>query len=92
MAGVAIFTGVPDTGVTGSLLGDGLVMLGTVFAALYVVVSSRLVSQVPPAALAALQQSVGLVATLLLLVAWLPLKTSIDEIVRRYRCLKLWAL
>lgn len=82
MAGVAIVTGVHNNGDTGSLLGDGLVVLGTLFAALYVVVSSRLVSHVPPVALAALQQSVGLVFALVLLVAWLPLEAIIGEIVR----------
>lgn len=59
MAGVAIVTGAHGNGGAGSLLGDGLVVLGTIFAALYVVVSSRLVTHIPPVALAALQQSVA---------------------------------
>ena len=81
MAGVAIVTGAHH-GDTGSLPGDGLVVFGTIFAALYVVASSRLVSHISPVALAALQQSVGLAFALLLLVAWLPLESSIDELVR----------
>lgn len=63
MAGVAMITGAHGSG-DGSPLGDGLVVLGTVFAALYVVVSSRLVSQLT---LAALQQSVGLVFAIVFL-------------------------
>lgn len=45
---------------TGDARGNALVLLGTVFAALYVVRSSRLVAQVQPLLLAALQQSVGI--------------------------------
>jgi drug/metabolite transporter (DMT)-like permease len=44
--------------------GNALVLLGTLFAALYVVRSSRFVANIAPLALAALQQSVGLLATL----------------------------
>lgn len=47
--------------------GDLLVLLGTVFAALYVVSSSRFVTRIAPLPLAALQQSVGLIAALILL-------------------------
>lgn len=69
MAGVAMITGAHGSG-DGSPLGDGLVVLGTVFAALYVVVSSRLVSQLTPVTLAALQQSVGLVFAVVFLLVW----------------------
>jgi drug/metabolite transporter (DMT)-like permease len=82
MAGVAMVTGARNGDSSGSLLGDGLVVLGTVFAALYVVVSSRLVTLVPPVALAALQQSVGLAFALILLVAWLPLSAAFEELAR----------
>jgi drug/metabolite transporter (DMT)-like permease len=51
----------------GDLRGDLLVLLGTAFAALYVVSSSRFVTQIAPLPLAALQQSVGLAAALVLL-------------------------
>lgn len=81
-AGVAMVTRAQGDDGAGSLPGDALVVLGTLFAALYVIVSSRLVSQVPPVALAALQQSVGLGFALVLLVAWLPLTTIADELAR----------
>ena len=51
----------------GHLAGDALILLGTLFAALYVVVSSRLVGHLAPLPLAALQQSVGLAFALVLL-------------------------
>ena len=51
----------------GDALGNALVLMGTVFAALYVVRSSRLVAQVQPLLLAALQQSVGMLIALGLL-------------------------
>ena len=82
MMGVALVTGAQYGSGTGSLLGDGLVALGTLFAALYVIVSSRLVTHVSPVALAALQQSVGLGFALVLLVVWLPFTAIIDEIAR----------
>jgi drug/metabolite transporter (DMT)-like permease len=44
----------------GSVLGDGLVLLGTAFAAAYVLASSRLAVTMPAILLTALQQSVGL--------------------------------
>ena len=53
------------------LLGNLLVLAGTLFAAIYVVLSSRFLAQTPPLALAALQQSVGLVFALLLFAAML---------------------
>jgi drug/metabolite transporter (DMT)-like permease len=76
IAGVALVTGAHHDGNTARLLGDGLVVLGTLFAALYVIISGRLVSHVPPVALATLQQSVGSVFALVLLVAWLPLAAA----------------
>lgn len=54
----------------GSLLGDGLVALGTLFAAGYVVASSRLTHHHEAAPLAAAQQGVGL------LVAWVAYATA----------------
>ena len=58
----------------GDALGNALVLMGTVFAALYVVRSSRLVAQVQPLLLAALQQSVGMLIALGLLLAAVALK------------------
>ncbi len=58
---------VPDAGDLagqGSLFGDLLVGVGTVFAALYVITTRRLVVTLDPLPLSALQQSVGLVWTL----------------------------
>lgn len=71
MAGVAMVTGAHGAGSTQSPLGDALVVLGTLFAALYVVASSRLVTTIDPATLAALQQSVGLAFTLAVLFVWM---------------------
>ena len=69
MLGVAMVS-LPDT-VTSTfenpLVGDLLVFLGTTFAALYVVVTSRLVTTIEPLPLAALQQSVGFLFAVLLL-------------------------
>ena len=69
MLGVAMVV-VPD--VKGSafdspLVGDVLVLIGTAFAALYVVITSRLVTTIAPLPLLALQQSVGFLFVLLLL-------------------------
>lgn len=72
MAGVAMVTGAHGAGSGESPLGDFLVVLGTLFAALYVVASSRLVTKVEPLALAALQQSVGLIFALGFLFVWSP--------------------
>ena len=58
---------VPDAaGLTGqgSLVGDMLILVGTFFAALYVIATRRLVSTIEPLPLSALQQSVGLFWTL----------------------------
>lgn len=55
----------------GRLSGDALVGLGTAIAALYVVMSSRLVGGMAPLSLAALQQTAGLACVLVLLAgAW----------------------
>jgi drug/metabolite transporter (DMT)-like permease len=63
--GVALVTLADLSGAgAGDLRGDLLVLLGTLFAAIYVVTSSRLVAGVAPISLAALQQSVGLGAAL----------------------------
>lgn len=51
----------------GTLLGDALVVLGTLFAALYVIATRKLVMTLDPLPLSALQQSVGLLWTLGLL-------------------------
>jgi drug/metabolite transporter (DMT)-like permease len=48
----------------GSLLGDLLVLVGTLFAAFYVIATRRLVLSIDPLPLSALQRSVGLVWTL----------------------------
>lgn len=53
----------------GGPLGDALVGLGTAFAALYVVMSSRLLGGISPLGLAAAQQTAGLACVLLLLAA-----------------------
>jgi len=53
----------------GSLLGDGLIVAATLFAALYVILTSRLGGSLPALQLAGLQQGVGLVFALLLWVA-----------------------
>jgi drug/metabolite transporter (DMT)-like permease len=50
------------------ILGNFLVLFGTFFAALYVIASSRLVASNTPIVLAALQQTFGLVAALVLLI------------------------
>ena len=58
---------VPDVGglaEQNSLIGDALILMGTFFAAVYVIATRRLVSTIAPLPLSALQQSVGLVWTL----------------------------
>lgn len=57
----------PDAvGLTGqsSLVGDALILVGTIFAAIYVIATRRLVSTIEPLPLSALQHSVGLAWTL----------------------------
>ena len=51
----------------GDMRGDALVLLGTAFAAVYVVTSSRLVAATAPLVLTALQQGVGLAVALCVL-------------------------
>ena len=51
----------------GRMLGDAMVALATVFAALYVVVTSRLVTQIHPLPLAFMQQAVGLAFVVMVL-------------------------
>ena len=51
----------------GGFLGDGLILLGTLFAALYVIASSRLAQTMPALLLTALQQTAGLCLVLLVL-------------------------
>jgi drug/metabolite transporter (DMT)-like permease len=64
----------------GDVRGDALVLLGTAFAAVYVVTSSRLVSGTAPLVLTCLQQSVGLgVALLVLAVARLAGQERLPE-------------
>ena len=58
----AVFDGVE------TLFGDGLILLGTVFAALYVIASSHLAKTMPAVLLTVLQQSFGLAMVLVLLV------------------------
>jgi drug/metabolite transporter (DMT)-like permease len=80
IAGVAMVTGAHGAGGAGSSFGDMLVVLGTLFAAFYVVVSSRLVTHIAPVSLAALQQSVGLLFALVFLLAWSPSSAVYDEL------------
>lgn len=56
---VSVFGGEGGLRSSSSILGDGLEVLATGFAALYVIITSRMVTHFPPAALAAQQQSVG---------------------------------
>jgi drug/metabolite transporter (DMT)-like permease len=68
MAGL-VMVAAPDIGEAGpgDLRGDFLILLGTLFAAGYVVLSSRYVVEITPLPLAAMQQTVGLaVATVVL--------------------------
>jgi drug/metabolite transporter (DMT)-like permease len=62
MAGVVLTgTSGDPSGPSRALLGDALIFLGVVFAALYVLTSSALVERHDPLALAAAQQSLGLI-------------------------------
>lgn len=68
LAGVILISSADtDGGTSHSLIGDLLVLGGTASAALYVVVSSRSVSQMEPLPLAALQQTFGLLFGLVVL-------------------------
>ncbi|MER8825169.1 DMT family transporter [Mesorhizobium sp. M0938] len=73
MGGVVLITASAAEGEGGgSAAGNLLVLLGTVFAALYVINSRVLIADVAPLPLAAMQQSVGFVFALLLLIgSWL---------------------
>ena len=67
----------------GSTIGDGLVLLGTAFAAVYVLASSKLAVSMPALLLTALQQTVGVVFVLGLtvtglLMGWQVLPTSVS--------------
>lgn len=61
--GVILISGAAELG-GGSIPGDGLILLGTLFAAAYVLASSRLALTMPAVLLTALQQTVGLVLVL----------------------------
>ena len=82
MLGVGVVTGAHGAGGQGSPAGDVLVVAGTLFAALYVVVSSRLVTRIAPVVLAGLQQTVGFLFALCFLVAFSSFATFFDELVR----------
>ena len=69
MAGVILVTLSGEDYGRGHMAGDLLVLAGTLFAALYVVASSRLVASIAPLPLAALQQTAGCVFALALLAA-----------------------
>jgi drug/metabolite transporter (DMT)-like permease len=68
MIGAALVTisGASSSEGPSPLVGNFLVLAGTLFAAVYVVLSSRYVAETAPLALAALQQSVGFIFALLL--------------------------
>ena len=65
VVGIALVTAAPQGG-DASIIGDGLVVIGTVFASLYVVLTSRFALEAQPLHLAARQQSVGLAFALAL--------------------------
>ncbi len=68
LAGVILISSADsESGISHSVIGDLLVLGGTASAALYVVVSSRSVSQMEPLPLAALQQTFGLLFGLIVL-------------------------
>ncbi len=62
--GLVVLPDIRNGGGEGSSLGDALVVLGTLFAALYVIATRKLVMTLDPLPLSALQQSVGLLWTL----------------------------
>ena len=62
--GLVVLPDIGDGAGEGSLLGDGLIAAGTLFAALYVIATRKLVMAFDPLPLSALQQSVGLIWTL----------------------------
>ena len=66
--GLVILPDIRSTEGDGSLLGDVLIVFGTLFAALYVIATRKLVLTLDPLPLSALQQSVGLLWTLAVVV------------------------
>ncbi|MEQ8829488.1 MAG: DMT family transporter [Alphaproteobacteria bacterium] len=64
MAGVTLVSGAHADAAGGGIEGDALIVLATLFAALYVLASSRVASRLPSVTLAALQQTVGLALAL----------------------------
>jgi hypothetical protein len=71
MAGGGMVTGAHSASSPGNPLGDSSVVLDTLFAALYVPgLSSRWVTQIVTLALAAIQQTVGLLVALAFLLIW----------------------
>ncbi|MQT14194.1 DMT family transporter [Segnochrobactrum spirostomi] len=67
IGGVILVTGGDGGDGVASFVGDGLLALGTLLAAVYVTASSRIVAAIDPLPLAALQQSVGLALIVVLL-------------------------
>jgi drug/metabolite transporter (DMT)-like permease len=78
MGGIALVGEADAESLSGGLVGNGLVVVATVFAALYVVTTSRLAVAAAPVLLAALQQTVGFLFVGLLLVV--ALATGFEEI------------
>ena len=80
MAGVALVTVSGEDFGRSHMAGDLLVLAGTLFAAFYVIASSRFVAVIAPLPLAALQQSAGFgFAGVLLAVAWASGLESLPE-------------
>lgn len=69
MAGVVLITATSGEANAGSMTGNLLIFAGTLSAGLYVIASRVLVGAIAPLTLAALQQSVGFIFALLLLIA-----------------------
>ena len=78
VAGIALVGEADAESLRGGLAGNGLVVLATVFAALYVVTTSRLAVAAAPVLLAALQQTVGFLFVGVLLLA--ALASGFEEI------------
>lgn len=84
VVGVTLVSLTEPTGLGGgSVLGDGLVLLGTALAAAYVLTSSRLAVTMPAILLTALQQSAGLGLVMILcaiavVAGWQALPTSLS--------------
>jgi len=88
VAGLIVALGLYD-GVSGTILGNSLVLLGTAVAALYVVLTSRFIGNRDPLLVVACQQLVaGLMA-----MALLPFESvSVHEIVRHFLSRSSWVL